>query len=72
MASIIINFANILGVKVLTINPVPSSKDIETPLEVDIKPEDNENLSKTNPEILVTSKDSENEVKNNLKLIKRI
>ena len=72
MASIIINFANILGVKVLTINPVPSSKDIETPLEVDIKQENNENLTKTNPEILVTSKDSENEVKNNFKLIKRI
>jgi len=33
ITSIIRNFANVLGVKVLSINPPPSTKDIETPLE---------------------------------------
>ena len=33
LTSIIRNFANVLGIKVLSINPPPSTKDIETPLD---------------------------------------
>lgn len=33
VTSIIRNFADLLGIKVLTIDPPPSEKDIETPLD---------------------------------------
>jgi hypothetical protein len=65
LASIIRNFAKVLQIKVLSINPVPSTKDIETPLENETQNQDQDkSISKAE-----TDKAS-NEIKSVIEVVK--